>query len=135
MAYVSKEDMQKKRQKFKVLNAKYGIKATLSGTNTSSFTLNISEGKLDFIQNLIDTTGTTDEETIAELKKDQHIQINHYWYHERYSGKCKEYLDEAMKILKEDHYDYSDAMTDYFNCAWYMHINVGKWNKPYNYIP
>lgn len=131
MAYVSKDDMQKKRTKFKELNKKYSVKASLAGTNTSSFTLTITEGPIDFVKNLIDTTGTTDEETIVELKEQQYLQINRYWYHERFSGKAKEYLDEAMKILLEDHYDLSDAMTDYFNCAWYIHINVGKWNKPY----
>ena len=29
------------------------------------------------------------------------------------------------------YYDNSDAMIDYFDTAFYVHINVGKWNKPY----
>jgi len=28
-------------------------------------------------------------------------------------------------------YDNSDAMTDYFDTAYYMDINVGQWDKPY----
>ena len=28
-------------------------------------------------------------------------------------------------------YDNSDAMTDYFDTAYYMHIEVGKWDKSY----
>ena len=30
-------------------------------------------------------------------------------------------------------YDNSDAMTDYFDTAYYTHVSVGKWNKPYEY--
>ena len=30
-------------------------------------------------------------------------------------------------------YDNSDAMTDYFDTAYYTHINVGKWDKPYEF--
>ena len=28
-------------------------------------------------------------------------------------------------------YDKSDAMVDYFDTAYYIDINIGKWNKPY----
>jgi hypothetical protein len=28
-------------------------------------------------------------------------------------------------------HDRSDSMTDYFDVGWYISINVGKWNKPY----
>ena len=28
-------------------------------------------------------------------------------------------------------YDTSDAMVDYFDTAYYVDINIGKWNKPY----
>lgn len=28
-------------------------------------------------------------------------------------------------------YDYSDAMTDYFNTAFYLHLEIGKWDREY----
>jgi hypothetical protein len=31
----------------------------------------------------------------------------------------------------KDYYDRSDAMTDYFDTAYYTNINLGKWDKPY----
>jgi len=34
-------------------------------------------------------------------------------------------------LLAADYYDHSDAQTDYFNTAYYYHIHVGKWDKPY----
>ena len=30
-------------------------------------------------------------------------------------------------------YDNSDAMVDYFDTAYYTHLNIGKWNKPYEF--
>ncbi len=33
-----------------------------------------------------------------------------------------------------DLYDNSDIMTDYFDVAWYVDINIGKWNKPYKLV-
>jgi len=30
-------------------------------------------------------------------------------------------------------YDNSDAMTDYFDTAYYTNIRIGKWDKPYKF--
>jgi hypothetical protein len=41
-------------------------------------------------------------------------------------------LKEIKKaLMAAGYYDNSDAMTDYFDTAYYYYINVGKWNKPY----
>ena len=61
-----------------------------------------------------------------------YINVNPYWYHEHFSGKSKEFISEALDALKSaDWYDESDAQVDYFNTAYYVDINIGKWNKPY----
>jgi hypothetical protein len=65
---------------------------------------------------------------------DNRIQVNTYWLDDHYKDRPKALA--ALKELKEalmaaDYYDESDAMTDYFNTAYYFYINVGKWNKPY----
>ena len=31
-------------------------------------------------------------------------------------------------------FDKSDIQTDYFHTAYFIGINVGKWNKPYNFV-
>jgi len=38
-------------------------------------------------------------------------------------------LIKAMKGT--DWFDESDSQTDYFHIAYYLNVNVGKWNKPY----
>ena len=140
MAYCSKEDIDSKRKLFKELNAKYNIKATLAGTNTSTMKLNISAGSIDFFESLANVKRSkyslreSNEETIQELKSRGYLDVNPYWYQEHYDGIALEYLNEAIKIMKIDWYDLSDAMTDYFNCAWYIRIYIGKWNKPYQFV-
>jgi hypothetical protein len=33
-----------------------------------------------------------------------------------------------------DWYDRSDSQSDYFDTAYYVDVNVGKWDKPYEFI-
>jgi hypothetical protein len=41
-------------------------------------------------------------------------------------------LQECSQALRAaGYYDRSDAMTDYFDTAYYMHLNIGAWDKPY----
>jgi hypothetical protein len=37
----------------------------------------------------------------------------------------------ATRILAAEHWDKSDSMTDYFCCNFYMNVQIGKWDKPY----
>jgi hypothetical protein len=138
MAYISKEQVQAKRIKLKEINKKYGVKATFSGTNTSSLNLTIQSGKIDFVQNFIDNSSVNSEvwfsTNIVHLYETKHIQVNHYYLDSRFSGEALEYLQEVYALMKEDHYDNSDVQTDYFDTAWYNNIQIGKWNKGYEFV-
>jgi hypothetical protein len=58
--------------------------------------------------------------------------VNPYWFHEHFSGVAKKALGEIFKgMFDADYYDNSDAQTDYFDTAYYVDVNIGKWNKPY----
>ena len=46
--------------------------------------------------------------------------------------------EEAAKMLKEvtdianrENWDYSDAMTDYFDVNYFLYIEIGKWDRPF----
>ena len=61
--------------------------------------------------------------------------MNTYHIDSWYTGAAKNFLNELLAAMKGTKwYDNSDAMTDYFDTAYYMDINLGKWNKPYEYI-
>ena len=42
-----------------------------------------------------------------------------------------EMLTKAIKIATKHHWDDSDPMTDYFSTNFYIHLSVGKWDKPF----
>lgn len=42
-----------------------------------------------------------------------------------------EVLKKATEILSAEHWDKSDSMTDYFCCAFYRQVQIGKWNQDY----
>ena len=57
MAYVSQDLKKSLSPKIKAICKKYGVKATLAVRNHSTLVLNISEGKIDFIDNWNKTVG------------------------------------------------------------------------------
>ena len=132
MAYVTKEIIAKARAAIKLLNKQYNVKATLSGVNTSSLNMKITAGAVDFIGNYCEKL-PKDQQTDA-LKRVAYLQVNHYYLDTGFSGVALEYLEAAKKILMADHWDESDIMTDYFHCAFYLNINIGAWDKPYELV-
>ena len=46
-----------------------------------------------------------------------------------------EFWNQVLDIIKNGSdrkwFNESDAMTDYFHIAFYIHMRVGEWNKPY----
>lgn len=108
--------------KLKPVLKKYGVKGSLSVRNHSSIVLNVKSGAVDFFADYGD----------REDARKFGIQVNPYWFHDHFEGTAKKFLAEAFDALKSaGYYNNSDAMTDYFDTAYYYDINIGKWNKPY----
>lgn len=138
MAYMNQERKSRIATSLKPILAKYGVKGSLSVRNHSTIVLTLKSGKIDFVENFIQTDSDKSyakhmsPDQIVHLRKNQFLDVNPYWFHEHFSGRAKAFLTEAFNALKSaDWYDESDAMTDYFNTAYYVDINVGKWNRPY----
>ena len=139
MAYVSQETKAKIVAAVKPILKKYGLKATFAVRNHSSISVNIKSGKIDFIENYIATDANVlhgrkmAQDQIDYIRKNKFLDVNPYWFHEHFSGKAKAALTEIFAAIKKggSWYDESDIQTDYFNTAFYMDVNVGKWNKPY----
>ena len=137
MAYMNQEKKARIASKLKPVLAKYGLKGSLRVRNHSSIVLTLKSGKIDFIENYIETDAglarlSMSEHMVESIRKAQALIINPYWYQDHFTGKAKQFLTEALVALKSaDWYDESDAMTDYFNTAYYVDINVGQYDKPY----
>jgi len=138
MAYMNQERKAKIATAIKPILSKYGVKGSLSVRNHSTICLTLKSGKIDFIENFIKTDTDSivgrkmDQSQIDYIRKNQSLDVNPYWFQEHFSGDAKAFLAEAFKALKSaDWYDESDPMTDYFNIAYYVDVNVGKWDRPY----
>jgi hypothetical protein len=139
MAYVSEEVITKARTALKALNKEYGVKATLSGKGDSTLYLTIAEGKIDFVGNFCENVTAKrrqhdTQQVIDWVIKEQNISVNQYYLDSSFDGIALEYLEKAKEIMHVDHYDHSDIQSDYFNCAYYVNISVGRWNKPYKLV-
>jgi hypothetical protein len=134
MAYMNQERKAKITKMLKPILAKYKVKGSLSVRNHSTIVLTLKSGAIDFIGNSNRVCGNDFYQVQRGFKPTTsgYDQINPYWFQDHYDGDAKAFLTEAMKALKSaDWYDESNAMIDYFNIAYYVDINIGKWNKPY----
>tara|TARA_R100001510_G_C7639076_1_gene196845 strand:+ start:1254 stop:1631 length:378 start_codon:yes stop_codon:yes gene_type:complete len=70
-----------------------------------------------------------------------YAQINEY--HLDNYGKSQKFLERVVKVIKtapanakggSEWYDNSDAMTDYFDTAFYFSIKIGYYNKGYEVV-
>ena len=118
MAYISQQDKKDLAPAIKAVLKKYGMKGTISINHYSSLVVTIQSGILDFSDNFSHGDG--------------YIQVNTYHIDNWYSGTKRDFLKDLVKAMKGNKwYDKSDAMVDYFDTAYYVDINIGKWNKPY----
>lgn len=55
-------------------------------------------------------------------------------FFKNYTDESKEILSNVKNLVNQYNYDDSDGMIDYFNTNFYLHLNIGKWNKPFRKI-
>ena len=133
MAYMNQERKAKITKMLKPILAKYKVKGSLSVRNHSTIVLTLKSGAIDFIGNSNRVCGNDFYQVQRGFKPTTsgYDQVNPYWFQDHYDGDAKAFLTEAFKALKSaDWYDESNAMIDYFNIAYYVDINSGKWDKP-----
>lgn len=127
MAYISAEDVKAIRNELKNTfpKFKFGVRKMSGGSNGVNVT--VKAGPTDFSDCFRGDEG--------------YAQINHY--HTHMYGDHQSFFDEVHSIIKtapargdgywknQGWYNNSDAMTDYFDTAYYISMNVGSWDKPY----
>lgn len=127
MAFISQQDKKTLAPAIKAVFKKYGLKGTISIRHNSVLCANVSAGRLDLI-------GAADQ--IGGRPWNNHFQANAYAAtNEKYKDINKDifnFYEELKKAMRGSiWFDKSDSMTDYFHTAYFMDINIGRWNKPY----
>jgi hypothetical protein len=122
MAYISQEEKKELAPGIKAVLKKYGVKGTIAVRGYSSLVVNIKSGVLD----LMGDCGLPNEDS---------FQVNPYYAEERAKDpKIGSFYGELLAAMKGTKwYNNSDAQIDYFDIAYYVDINVGKWDTGYVY--
>lgn len=117
MAYITTPEVKAKRTAIKAaFPSKDGWTFSVTGGNSSTLRVDLMKYPAGY--------------TFPE-----HGEINHYHMEGSFERlgigeKEQAILRKVYEIMAEGHWDKSDIMTDYFHCAYYYYLAVGKWNKP-----
>lgn len=114
MAYISQETKKILAPAIKAVLKEYDMKGTISVRDSSVLTVKIKQGSLDFGRD--------------------NCQIHHS-HSNRYQGKTQEFIEKLFAAMKgKEWYDNSDSMSDYFDTAYYMRVQVGDYDTPYKIV-
>ena len=138
MAYISTDDVKHIRNELKKELPQY--KFSVVRDHHSSVTISLMKGPAfndyEYFDRYNNVTKT------ANLSDGEHHHINQYHLEDFYGKENAEILSKIDTISRtapaknggKVWYNDSDIQTDYFDIAYYVHINVGKWNKPYEVV-
>ena len=138
MAYISTEDVKHIRNELKKELPQY--KFSVVRDHHSSVSISLMKGPAFNDYEYFDRYNNTI--TTANLSDGEHHQINQFHLEDFYGKENAEILSKIDTISRtapaknggKVWYNDSDIMTDYFDIAYYVHISVGKWNKPYEVV-
>ena len=133
MAYMSQEKKAKIAPVVKAICAKYGIKGSLKVRNHSTLCLTIKQGSIDFIGNSNRVCGNDHYQVSRGFRPNTqgYSDVNPYWFRDHYDGEALDFLSEVLTAMNAGNHDRSDIQSDYFDVGWYVDVNVGAWNQPY----
>ena len=125
MAYMNQQTKKELAVGIKAVLKKYKMKGTIAVRHHMVLVVNIKSGPLDIIGNWFNTVKN------ESYDKPEYLNVNHYWIHDHYTGEVKNFLTELYSAMNNGNHNNSDIQTDYFDVGWYVDINVGSYDKPY----
>jgi hypothetical protein len=139
MAYISQDRKKIIAKNVKAVCKSYGFggrDVTVAVDNHSTLVVNLWNGPLDFIGDI-----NAYNRAIAQRRGEQvrsttgNYQVNPYWCEEHaVDPVIKRFFGDLLAAIKSTgYYNNSNSQIDYFDHDFYIDINCGKWDKPYNY--
>ncbi len=117
MAYLSKTQVKETREALRVAFPDFKFLVRKSHAGGSSINVSIMSGPVDFGD--LDMPKSVNPYHVGTLFEDHQVG----------------FLEAVIKVIKygteRQWYDNSDAMTDYFDTAFYLDVEIGRWQKPY----
>ena len=119
MAYLSKTQVKETREALKVAFPDFKFMVRKSHAGGSSINVSIMSGPLDF----------------GNIREAAHV--NQYWVESHYEAHLVPFLEAVLKVIKfgsdRQWYDRSDSQIDYFDTAFYIDLEVGRFMNPYKF--
>lgn len=133
MAFMNQENKKRiaKILKEKLKDYKGKVKYTLSVRHHSSIVMTIKSGNIDFLKNYDDNLPQERKEDEYYDPNRTYLQVNPYHFESNFTGESLVFLKKAFEGLQDGNHDNSDIMTDYFDVGWYVDVNIGGWDKPF----
>ena len=117
MAYLTKTQVKETREALKVAFPDFKFLVRRSTGGRSSINVSIMSGPVDFGD--LDMPKSVNPYHVGTLFEDHQVG----------------FLEAVIKVIKygteRQWYDNSDPMTDYFDTAFYLDVELGRWQKPY----
>ena len=137
MARITQEQKKQISPAIKAVLKEYGMKGTIGIKDYKTLVVNLNAGQLDLLgalQKYNDRRAKLFDK--KSIKVDGNEQINQYWIvdqmNEIEENKIAQFYKKLINAMKSaGWYDKSDCMTDYFDIAYYLSINVGRWDRDY----
>lgn len=128
MAYMNQEKKAKIAAALKrVIPA--GWKYSLAVRHGSTIVCTISEAPFDLLK-AFRASEYRDPESIT------HADVNVYHVRRAFEDECvADVMEAIVAALNTDNHDRSDVQTDYFDVGHYVDLQIGRWDKPFRYVP
>ena len=134
MAYMSQDRKKAIHAVVKPILVKYGMKGSMAVRHHSTLVLNLKSGPIDFAADVdrerVDIMGNSPR-SAEDIRQKYNLHINPYHFQNHYTGKSLEFLTEIFAAMSNGNHDRSDIQSDYFDVGWYVDVNVGNWETPY----
>ncbi|AWY09354.1 hypothetical protein vBRpoSV10_232 [Ruegeria phage vB_RpoS-V10] len=140
MAYITTEEVAEMRARLKAaFPLKDGWKFSLTKEHHSSVNFRFMAGPHEFMAFDVDQYSLDPEtpkcraqaEAMGKFKAVTNGSVNHYWIADHWTPESAAILQKASDIIHLHHWDKSDIQSDYFHCAFYVSMGIGRWDKPY----
>jgi hypothetical protein len=113
MAYISTDEVKTIREEIKKrFPAKNGWKFRIYRENCSVLHITILQAPINFLAD-------------NKIKSGQIIRPEKHDH---------QYLQQIYSIANMGNYDNSDAMTDYFDCGFYVRFSIGEWGRDFIFV-
>lgn len=63
-----------------------------------------------------------------------YVQVNVYHPDVHFVGGTLETMRNIIAVLNDGNHDRSEPQVDYFDVGWYVNVDIGKWNRPFEVI-